>query len=139
MRRTWMFGLLVLAAAACSKEEPAAEPAPAEEPPPAAEPAAPEPVAFDARTTFNTVCATCHGIEGKGDGAAAAALNPKPAAFGSSEFWADGKDKAHIMKVIKEGGAAVGKSPLMAAYGGQYTDEQISELADIVMGFKPAE
>ena len=100
-------------------------------------PAAPAaPVAFDAKATFGTVCGTCHGLEGKGDGVAAAGLNPKPAAFGDPEFWKT-RDEAHIKKVIKEGGAAVGKSPMMAPFGAQFNDEQIAALAAHVMSFKP--
>ena len=33
----------------------------------------------DARGMFTTYCASCHGVSGKGDGPAAAALNKKPA------------------------------------------------------------
>ena len=100
-------------------------------------PAAPAaPVAFDAKATFGTVCGTCHGLEGKGDGVAAAGLNPKPAAFGDPEFWKT-RDEAHIKKVIKEGGASVGKSPMMAPFGAQFNDEQIAALAAHVMSFKP--
>lgn len=148
---------LVIGAAACQKDEapmekpapPAAEkpaaPEPAPEAPKPAEPApteaapAAEPATaeFDAKTTFNTVCAACHGEGGGGDGPAGVALNPKPASFNKAEFWAT-RDRAHIMKVIKEGGASVGKSPLMAAFGGQFTDEQVGQLADYVMTFKPA-
>jgi len=42
------------------------------------EPAKPLP-ATDAKQMFNSYCAPCHGVSGKGDGPAAAALNPKPA------------------------------------------------------------
>jgi len=31
--------------------------------------------------TYKTMCSSCHGATGKGDGAASAALNPKPANF----------------------------------------------------------
>ncbi len=34
--------------------------------------------------TFATMCAACHGATGAGDGAAAAALNPKPASLTSA-------------------------------------------------------
>jgi len=35
--------------------------------------------ATDAQAMFKSYCAPCHGVSGKGDGPAAAALNPKPA------------------------------------------------------------
>jgi caa(3)-type oxidase subunit IV len=58
-------------------------------------------------------CASCHGDGGKGDGAAAAALDPKPRDF-TDAGWQDKVDDEHLKKVITEGGAAVGLSPLMA-------------------------
>lgn len=48
-----------------------------------------------------------------GDGAAAAALDPKPRSFKSAE-WQKSVTDDHIKKVIVGGGPAVGKSPLMA-------------------------
>ncbi|MBI4817927.1 MAG: c-type cytochrome [Deltaproteobacteria bacterium] len=67
----------------------------------------------EADMIFNTRCATCHGPQGKGDGAAAAALNPKPRSFADAE-WQKTVTDEHIGTVIVKGGAAAGKSPLMA-------------------------
>ena len=78
----------------------------------------------DGKTTFNTYCSTCHGESGQGDGPAAAALDPKPAAFASAGFF-DSRDDDHLRKVIKEGGPAVGKSPLMAPWGAVLSDAQV--------------
>jgi len=66
----------------------------------------------EAITIFNTRCAACHGASGKGDGIAAGALNPKPRDY-SDKAWQASVDDSYIAKVIVEGGAAVGKSPLM--------------------------
>ena len=85
-----------------------------------AEVAAPE-QAFDAKGAFTTVCSTCHGATGHGDGPGAAALNPKPANFSEAAFWT-GKTDEELIKAIREGGAAVGKSALMPAWGGLYDD-----------------
>lgn len=66
-------------------------------------------------------CATCHGALGKGDGAAAAALNPKPRSFAAGEFAYDtdndGKKgtETDIANIIGKGAAAFGGSPMMAA------------------------
>jgi cytochrome c5 len=70
--------------------------------------------AADAKEIFNSRCAACHGIGGKGDGAAGAALNPKPRDM-TDGAWQKSVNDDHIKKVIVEGGASVGKSPLMAA------------------------
>ena len=84
---------------------------------------------------YKGVCAPCHGDKGEGNGAAAVALNPKPANFSDPAFWQT-RDKAHIEKVIREGGPAVGKSPLMAPFGGRFSAQEISALADYLMTFK---
>ena len=64
--------LFVLPALVNAKQQP---PAP---PKVKVEAAKPTP-ATDAPAMFRSYCAPCHGIAGKGDGPAAAALNPKPA------------------------------------------------------------
>ncbi len=66
----------------------------------------------EAKEIFATRCSTCHGAGGKGDGAAAAALTPKPRDL-SSPDWQKSATDEHIEKIIVGGGAAVGKSPMM--------------------------
>jgi cytochrome c553 len=66
----------------------------------------------EADDIFKTRCTPCHGAAGKGDGVAAASLNPKPRDYTSREWQASVTD-ADIERVIVQGGAAVGKSPLM--------------------------
>lgn len=57
-------------------------------------------------------CASCHGVEGKGDGTAAATLSPRPRNFADAD-WQKGVTDADLEKVIVGGGPAVGKSPTM--------------------------
>jgi mono/diheme cytochrome c family protein len=66
-----------------------------------------------------TNCNSCHGMEGKGDGPVAAALDPKPRNYvvGDFKFDADkdgtaGTD-ADLTLVIKNGAAAYGGSAMM--------------------------
>ena len=65
-------------------------------------------------------CAACHGLGGEGDGAAAAALNPKPASFAEGVFKydtdGDGKKgtETDIFNIITNGAAKYGGSPMMA-------------------------
>jgi cytochrome c553 len=73
-------------------------------------------VAFDAAATFAISCASCHGATGQGDGAAAVALPVTPANFAEASFWETRTDE-DVANVITNGGAAVGKSPLMVAFG----------------------
>jgi caa(3)-type oxidase subunit IV len=96
---------------------PAAAPAPA--------PAAP--AAFDAAGAYATTCATCHGAAGAGDGPLAANLTPKPANFTDPAFWSSRKD-AELLKAIREGGAAVGKSAMMPAWGSMFDEAKATTL-----------
>lgn len=93
------------------------------------------PAAEEARNSFNTICATCHGQSGKGDGPAAAALETKPRNY-TDKAWQAGVTDAQIKKIILEGGAAVGKSPLMPAWT-QFADKPdvLNELVKIVRSF----
>ncbi|MCK6553494.1 c-type cytochrome [Candidatus Binatia bacterium] len=66
----------------------------------------------EAEGIFKTRCSTCHGPTGKGDGPASAGLNPKPRDMSDAAWQKSVTDDA-IEKIIKSGGPAVGKSPLM--------------------------
>jgi len=111
----------------------AAEHAPA---PPSAEPPAKAPeapsdpdtvVEADAelgKADYQIHCASCHGAAGDGDGPVAQALNPKPARHSDGAYMNPLTDD-YLFKVIKFGGASVGKSPMMAPLGGSLSDQQI--------------
>lgn len=66
----------------------------------------------EADTVWTTRCVGCHGAEGDGSGAAAAALTPKPRDLRDAA-WQQAATDEKIEKVIREGGPAVGLSPLM--------------------------
>lgn len=68
----------------------------------------------EADTIWQTRCGTCHGPGGKGDGAAAVALDPKPRDL-TSAAWQSSVTDEHIEKIIVEGGQGVGLSMLMVA------------------------
>lgn len=63
---------------------------------------------------YKSVCATCHGQSGKGDSPAAAGFPVPPRDYSDKEWQASVTDE-YLAQVIVEGGAAVGKSPLMTA------------------------
>ena len=54
------------------------------------------------KKVYDMNCAMCHGAKGAGDGAAAAALNPKPRKFTDGKFAYGDKD-ADLTKIIKNG------------------------------------
>ena len=78
---------------------------------------------------FASVCAVCHGAEGKGDAPAAAGFPVKPKDL-SDTAWQASVDDEYLTKIITEGGAAVGKSPLMT--GAPDLKEQPEVLAALV-------
>jgi cytochrome c5 len=91
--------------------------------------------AAEAKTLFDSLCFTCHGLSGHGDGPGAAALNPKPRSFVDAAWQASVTDE-HIKKVIVFGGAAVGKSPMMVAQPQLKGNEAVlNGLLQIVRGF----
>jgi len=123
--------------AACGKHSASDAPAASSQPVAAPEPAPPpaDPAA-DARKLFSTKCIVCHGDHGAGDGPGAAALNPKPRAFGDATWQASVTDD-QIKKTILEGGAAVGKSAAMSA-NPELSDkpDELAALVKIVRDFK---
>jgi cytochrome c oxidase cbb3-type subunit 3 len=76
---------------------------------------------------YGQFCASCHGQSGKGDGPAAAALNPKPRDHTDKEYMSKMSDE-DMFKVIKNGGVAIGKSPLMPPWGASLKDDQIKDV-----------
>jgi len=82
---------------------------------------------------YKTLCASCHGDSGNGQGPAAEALK----AVAKVRDFTDGKymnarTDAQLTKVIKEGGMTSGFSPLMAAFGSQLSDKEIKEILGFI-------
>jgi len=128
--------LCILAASACNKSEPAPQVTPEPTAPAPAAPAAPAPTAaLDPQEVFKTRCVMCHGESGKGDGAAAAALNPKPRDY-TDAAWQKATSDEQIKATIAQGGAAVGKSPLMPGQPDLADKPEVLDgLVKIIRGF----
>ncbi len=61
---------------------------------------------------YKSTCASCHGDDGKGDGVASVALNPKPRDFHSLDGWTNGRTFYDFYKSVNDGVAGTG----MTAY-----------------------
>jgi len=116
----------------------ASAPTPAPAPPAAAAPtavvvpaAAASPDVAKGATLYAANCASCHGPRGDGDGPVAVALVPKPAKHHDGAYM-NALTNEHLFRVIKEGGPSVGKSPLMAPWGGMLSDAQIWDVVAFV-------
>lgn len=70
---------------------------------------------------YSTSCASCHGADGKGDGAAGVAMNPKPRNFHSKEGWTNSPDLSGMWKTLQEGITKNG----MAAYDVLPADQRL--------------
>lgn len=92
-----------------------------------------DPVAT-AKKIFNERCVPCHGASGQGDGPASATLDPKPRKYADAEWQASVTDE-YIEKIIKFGGAAVGKSPAMPNNPDLTDPAVVTALKDIIRAF----
>jgi mono/diheme cytochrome c family protein len=115
---------------ACEKQKdqgPKYPPEPADTPSPAAV----------AKQVYSENCVMCHGLSGRGDGTAAANLMPHPRDYGDPTWQANVTDE-QIRKIILAGGAAVGKSPSMMAFGNLPAlkdPKVVDELVKLIRGF----
>lgn len=116
------------------KPRPTARPAESKTPPPdvegspataptAASPGDPE----IGKVDYQTLCSSCHGPTGDGDGPVAATLDPRPARHSDGNYMNALTDD-HLFQVIKFGGPSVNKSPMMAPFGGSLSDQQIRNI-----------
>lgn len=106
MKKNLLFAALALSsfawAAGCTKKDGGGNTAPP------VSPAAQK----EAQEIFASRCAVCHGAQGAGDGAASAGLTPKPRNF-QDKAWSGSVQDDYLVNIVKNGGAAVGKSPAM--------------------------
>lgn len=88
-----------------------------------------------ARQIFSTRCASCHGLDGKGQGPAARMLAPKPRDYSGAEWQASTTDD-QIRRIIVKGGPALGKSPAMPESPDLADEpEVVNELVAILRAF----
>lgn len=73
------------------------------------------------QSLYDAKCRICHGANGRGDGPAAAALNPKPRDFTSSAFWQNNAEEK-IKRTV-----TTGKGPMPAF---NLDDDEIKAIAD---------
>jgi cytochrome c oxidase cbb3-type subunit 3 len=80
---------------------------------------------------YKKLCRTCHGDDGKGSGPAARVLDKQPGDFTDCQAMKAQK-REFLVKIIAEGGRAVGRSAQMPASGKKLSPKEIEELADYV-------
>ncbi len=89
------------------------------------------------RELYDLRCLPCHGPHGKGDGPAAAALQPKPRNY-ADKAWQDSVTDERISQAIVDGGKGVGKSQLMPPQSDLRDDpEAVKAIVTMVRSFRP--
>jgi mono/diheme cytochrome c family protein len=94
------------------------------------------------KVKYDVNCAGCHGKTGKGDGPAAAALNPKPQDHTDGKIMNALSDQ-YLFDIIKKGGVAVKKAPIMPANEKKLSDQEIWDVIAYIRSlanppYKPA-
>lgn len=79
--------------------------------------------AASGKTIFETQCASCHGLQGRGDGAAAAALKPQPANLADRKML-DSLSDGYLFWRVSEGGAMAPFNSGMPAWKATLSEEQ---------------
>jgi high-affinity iron transporter len=79
---------------------------------------------------YQTYCSMCHGPDGKADTPIAKSLTPKPRDHTDGAYM-NSLSNEHLFKVIKQGGPAVGKAPIMPGQP-DLKDAQIQDIITFV-------
>jgi len=75
------------------------------------------------KSLYDAKCQICHGANGRGDGPAAAALNPKPRDFTNPAFWQNNADEK-IKRTVTTG------KGMMPAFS--FDDDEIKAITDYI-------
>jgi high-affinity iron transporter len=86
----------------------------------------------DGKKVYETRCAFCHGMEGRGDGPAGAALKPPATNFAAPDY-----GKSASMERIKDTIAQGRQGTAMIPFGKTLKPEEIDAVAQYVLGFAP--
>lgn len=90
--------------------------------------------AATAKLHYRFYCASCHGLEGKGDGPNNTESQPvEPRDHTNAAKMSQLTDE-EIIEVIKKGGAATDRSRMMPPFGDTLSKQEISELKDYLRG-----
>lgn len=88
-----------------------------------------------AKSLFNVNCARCHGASGKGDGPDATELGAFVPDFTDENFQKWRSDE-ELLVAIRDGGSAVGRSPMMPPWQGVLSPGEIAAMKDYVRSFR---
>jgi high-affinity iron transporter len=81
---------------------------------------------------FAKYCSVCHGVGGAGDGRAASVQKVAPANLTVST-----RSSSYKMQIVRDGGAALGRSSSMPAWSDVLTEAEIAEVVEYVQTLNP--
>lgn len=84
----------------------------------------------DGKRLYQTYCSGCHGPSGKGDGPVAKTLAVRPADHTRSAM--SKHTDQYLADIISKGGASVGRSAQMPAWGAVLKENQIQEIVGYI-------
>ncbi|WEV78796.1 c-type cytochrome [Janibacter cremeus] len=87
-----------------------------------------------AERTYQAYCASCHGVDGDGEGPAAGRLDPEPRNFRNPQ-WMAGQSAEGLAEVIGEGRHGTAMPPFAALL----TEDERTRVAKYIMGFSSPE
>src|SRR5437867_963834 len=90
--------------------------------------------AHKGQALYASRCAFCHGVSGRGDGPAGAALKPSPTNFTSPDFWKN--TKPETIKASVENGKP---NTAMIGFKATLSPEQIDDLLAYLQTLKPSQ
>ena len=91
-----------------------------------------EPQAPNGAALFAKYCSLCHGAGGTGNGRAAALQKVPPANLTVST-----RPRSYKLQIVRQGGAALGRSSSMPAWADVLSDAEIAEVVEYVQTLNP--
>ena len=85
------------------------------------------------RALFVRRCAMCHGEKADGQSKLAPMLNPRPANLLASKL-----DSTARNRIVRSGGAAVGRSPVMPNWTAELTETELRDVIAYVASIAPS-
>ena len=81
---------------------------------------------------YRSRCVLCHGDKGLGDGRLAKIIKaPAPADLTKSK-----RSKVYMIKMVKYGGKAMGRSPQMPSWGQELSERQVENVVDHIYSLR---
>ncbi len=88
----------------------------------------------EGKKIFEMNCIACHGATGNGDTPATASMNPKPKDL-SDAAYVKTRPVETLRRIITEGGASEGLSPMMIGWGAMLTPDKVEDVLQYLLTF----